>query len=174
MTDRHPRLPEAQRRILARARRLQVLWLVALTTITVAVYFSLGNSQAMKTAWIEDLLSFVPPVAFLVASWIEGWAPNDRFPLGFIRVTSISYLVAAVALAGVGLFLIVDAGMTLIATEHPTIGSVEVFGMTVWFGWVMIAALVYSAALPVVFGRLKLTPARELHDKTLWATRPTG
>jgi divalent metal cation (Fe/Co/Zn/Cd) transporter len=102
MRPRVERLPEAQRQALARARRIQGVWLFALGTITVAVYFSLGNSQAMKTAWIEDLLSFVPPIAFLIASWIEGWAPNDRFPFGFIRVTSIAYLVSAVALAGVG------------------------------------------------------------------------
>jgi cation diffusion facilitator family transporter len=169
MRPRVERLPEAQRQALARARRIQGVWLFALGTITVAVYFSLGNSQAMKTAWIEDLLSFVPPIAFLIASWIEGWAPNDRFPFGFIRVTSIAYLVSAVALAGVGIFLIVDSALALIATEHPTIGSMQLFGVTFWFGWVMIAALVYSALLPAVFGRLKLAPAQALHDKTLWA-----
>lgn len=162
-------LPEAQREALSRARRLQTIWLVALASIVAAIYFSLGNSQAMKTAWIEDLLSFVPPVAFLVGSWIEGWPANDRFPLGFIRVTSIAYLVSAVALTGVALFLIFDSAAALIATEHPTIGSIEVFGTTFWFGWVMIAALVYSAILPVIFGRLKLGPARALHDKTLFA-----
>lgn len=160
-------LPEEQQKALHRARRIQVLWIGVLSSIVIAIYFSLGGSQAMKTAWIEDLLSFVPPVAFLVVSWIEGWPPNDRFPLGFIRVTSIGYLVSAVALAGVGIFLILDAGMALINTEHPTIGSVEFLGTTIWFGWVMIAALVYSAILPVVFGRLKLGPAHQLHDKIL-------
>ena len=152
-----------------RAWRLQWTWLFALASVVVAIYFTLGGSQAMKTAWIEDLLSFVPPVAFLTASSVERWAPNSRFPLGYIRVTSIAYLVSAVALAGVGLFLVYDAGMALIRTEHPTIGSVELFGVTFWFGWVMIAALIYSVILPVVFGRLKMRPARELHDKVLWA-----
>lgn len=148
---------------------MQAGWLVALSSIITAMYFALGSSQAMKTAWIEDLLSFVPPVAFLVASWIEGWPPSDRFPLGFIRVTSIGYLVSAVALGGVGLFLIVDSGMALIQREHPTIGSVEVFGVTLWLGWIMIMALLYSVTLPVIFGRLKIRPARVLHDKILFA-----
>jgi divalent metal cation (Fe/Co/Zn/Cd) transporter len=143
--------------------------MLALSSIVVLIYLTLGNSQAMKTAWIEDLLSFIPPIAFLVASRIERWVPNGRFPVGYIRVTSIAYLVSAVALAGVGMFLIYDAGSALLRAEHPTIGSVELFGVTFWLGWLMIAALAYSVVLPVVFGRLKMTPARELHDKVLWA-----
>lgn len=169
MSERGRQLPEAQQQALRRARWLEALWLVGLVSIVVALYFSLGGSQAMKTAWIEDLLSFVPPIAFLVATWIEGWPPSDRFPLGFIRVVSIGYLVSAVALTGVAVFLITDSGMALIKTEHPTIGSVEMFGVTFWFGWLMIAALAYSVVLPVIFGRLKLRPAQTLHDKTLYA-----
>ncbi|MFT6533814.1 MAG: cation diffusion facilitator family transporter [Limimaricola cinnabarinus] len=162
-------MPEEQKKALRRARWIEAIWLAALATIVIAIYFSVGNSQAMKTAWIEDMLSFVPPIAFLVASWIEGWAPSDRFPLGFIRVTSIAYLMSAVALGGVGIFLIVDSSIALIKADHPTIGSVELFGVTIWLGWVMIVALVYSVVLPVIFGRLKMTPARQLHDKTLLA-----
>ena len=169
MRDRIQHLPEPEQRALRRARWIQAIWILVLCSIVVVIYFSLGSSQAMKTAWMEDLLSFVPPVAFLVASWIEGWAPNDRFPLGFIRVTSIGYLVSAVALAGVGIFLIINSSMALIQQEHPTIGSFEFFGVTFWFGWVMIAALVYSSILPVIFGHLKMGPARQLHDKILVA-----
>jgi cation diffusion facilitator family transporter len=148
---------------------MESIWIVVLATIVTAIYFSLGNSQAMKTAWIEDMLSFVPPFAFLVGSWIEGRKPNRNFPLGYIRMMSIAYLMSAVALGGVGIFLIVDSSMALFKQEHPTIGSVELFGVTMWFGWVMIAALVYSVVLPVIFGRLKIGPARTLHDKTLYA-----
>lgn len=162
-------LPPEVERAMRRARRLEILWLFVLASIVGAIYLTLGNSQAMKTAWIEDLLSFVPPIAFLFASWIERRPPNPRFPFGYIRVTSIAYLVSAVALAGIGLALIVDASIALIRSEHPTIGSVELFGTTVWMGWLMITALLYSVALPVIFGRLKMRPARELHDKVLWA-----
>lgn len=163
------RLPEEQESALVRAWWLEWTWLAVLVSIVLAIYFVMGNSQAMKTAWIEDLLSFVPPVAFLIATSVERRKPDARFPLGYIRVTSIAYLVAAVSIAGVGLFLVYDAGMTLIRSEHPTIGTVELFGFTFWFGWLMIAALVYSAILPVIFGLLKLRPARVLHDKVLWA-----
>ncbi len=166
---RPPRLPEAQRRGIARARRLQWIWLVFLASIVTVIYLALGNSQAMKTAWVEDMLSFVPPIAFLTATWIEDWPPDRRFPIGYIRVTSIAHLVSAVALACVGLFLVYDGAAALIRTEHPTIGSVELFGTSVWMGWLMIAALAYSVVPPVVFGRLKMRPARELHDKVLWA-----
>ena len=169
MSDSARPLPEEQQQALRRARWLEVIWILGLASIVVLLYFVLGGSQAMKTAWIEDLLSFVPPVAVLVATWIEGWPPNDRFPLGFIRVVSIGYLISAVALTGVGVFLIIDSGLALIKTEHPTIGSVEVLGVTLWLGWLMIAALVYSVVLPVIFGRLKMRPARELHDKILYA-----
>ena len=162
-------LPHAQHQALRRARWIEGIWIVLLTTIVVAIYLSVGNSQAMKTAWIEDLLSFVPPLAFLIGTWIEGWPPSRRFPLGFIRVTSIAYLISAVSLAGVGIFLIVDSSMALIKAEHPTIGSTEIFGATIWMGWLMIVALIYSVILPVIFGRLKLGPARRLHDKTLFA-----
>jgi divalent metal cation (Fe/Co/Zn/Cd) transporter len=163
------RLPPAEREALARARRLELLWIGALLTISIVMFFAVGSSQAMKTAWIEDLLSFVPPAAFLLATWVEGWPPTDRFPLGFIRVTSIAYLVSATALTGVGLFLLIDSAHTLVTVEKPTIGSIRILGVTFWFGWLMIAALLYSAALPAVFGRLKLRPARALHDKILYA-----
>ena len=65
-------MPEAQKRALHRARWLEAIWLAVLASIVAAVYFAVGSSQAMKTAWIEDLLSFVPPLAFLVGSWLEG------------------------------------------------------------------------------------------------------
>lgn len=163
------RLPEEQAQAMRRARWLEGIWLIFLASIVVAIYLVLGNSQAMKTAWIEDLLSFVPPIVFLVASWIEGWPPSERFPLGFIRATSVAYLVSAVALAGVAIFMIYDATHALVMAERPTIGSMEIFGVTFWSGWLMIAVLVYSAILPVVFGRMKLRPARLLHDKVLLA-----
>jgi hypothetical protein len=30
----------------------------------VLLYFVLGSSQAMKAAWVEDILGMFPPVAF--------------------------------------------------------------------------------------------------------------
>lgn len=170
MTDRRSiSFPPAQQAAMRRAWWLEVTWMFVICTYVAALWYAMGQSQAMKTALFEDFLSFVPPIAFLVASHVEPWKPNPRFPLGYARVTSIAYLVSAVTLAGFGLFLIVDSGMALIEGEHPTVGSTEMFGVVFWSGWLMIAALVYSIVPPVIFGRLKMKPARELHDKVLWA-----
>lgn len=79
------------------------------------------------------------------------------------------HLVAAVALTTMGSLLVVESGLTLLQQEHPTIGTIEIFGRTIWLGWLMIAALAYTAAPPVVLGRMKMHLARELHDKVLYA-----
>lgn len=139
--SRPRRLPEDQQNLMRRDRWLKLVWIFVLGTIVVVIYFTPGNSQAMKTTLIEDLLSFVPPLAFLLCSWIEEWSASDRFPLGFIRINTLGYLISSVALAGVGAFLIIDSALVLIRAEQPTIGSVEFFGMTLWLGWLMIAAL---------------------------------
>lgn len=66
MIGRHD-LPEEQEEVLRKAVRIE--WLsIAYTACTVTiVYFVLGNSQAMKTAWVEDILSTIPQFAFLIA-----------------------------------------------------------------------------------------------------------
>lgn len=52
-----------------RARHLQVLGLIYLLSCVVVVYAVMGSSQAMKVAWMEDLLSLIPPLSFLYASY---------------------------------------------------------------------------------------------------------
>jgi divalent metal cation (Fe/Co/Zn/Cd) transporter len=59
--------------------------------------------------------------------------------------------------------------MALYRVEHPTIGMTTLFGYRIWSGWIMIAALTFSAIPPVILGRMKLKLARELHNKTLHA-----
>ena len=51
-----------------RAKRLEWITVAYLTSATILIYLVLGSSQAMKAAWIEDLLSLIPPLAFLVAA----------------------------------------------------------------------------------------------------------
>ena len=46
-------------------------------------------------------------------------------------------------------------------------GGIQLFGQTVWHGWLMIAALVYSVVPPFILGRMKQPLARELHEKAL-------
>ncbi|HEX8429990.1 MAG TPA: cation diffusion facilitator family transporter [Longimicrobium sp.] len=154
---------------LERARRLE--WITigfALTAIT-AVFMTMGSSQAMKTAWIEDVLGLIPPAAFLIATRLENREPDPRFPYGFHRSLAIAFLCASVALAAMGAFLLYEAVTTLMAGERPTIGTVELFGRQIWLGWAMVAALVYSAIPQVILGRIKGPIARRIHDKALHA-----
>ena len=67
------------------ARKAKVLaWLTIafLVTAVTSVYLVMGSSQAMKAAWAEDLLSFIPPIAFLVALRVTGRVPTERHPYG--------------------------------------------------------------------------------------------
>ncbi|HEX3034965.1 MAG TPA: cation diffusion facilitator family transporter [Thermodesulfobacteriota bacterium] len=161
------RLPEDKERKLKRAGRLEWATIFFMITIILVIYLTMGSSQAMKAAWIEDILSLVPPIAFLVAMRIRNRPPNEEFPYGYSRAINIAFLCAAVALTMFGLFIFFDSAMKLVNMEHPTIGTVQIFGWRLWMGWLMIAALIYSAIPPVILGRMKLPLARELHEKTL-------
>lgn len=162
-------LPRDRLPALRWARRLGFITLIYMITAIVLMGLVMGNSQAMRTAWFEDMLVLIPTTAFLVASWIRTRAPNDRFPYGFHRVVGVAYLVSAATLFGFGLLLLYSATSTLIKQHHPTVGSVTVFGQVIWQGWLMLPVLVYATAGPLILGRLKMRPARELHDKVLYA-----
>jgi divalent metal cation (Fe/Co/Zn/Cd) transporter len=149
--------------------RLEWISIVYTVTAVVAIFFTLGSSQAMKGAWLEDVLSLAPPIAFLVAARVRYKRPNRDFPYGYHRAVEVAYLVAALALLSMGIFLIVDSALKLVDGDHPPIGMVELFDWQVWLGWLMIAALVYSVIPPVILGRLKKDLAAELHDKVLFA-----
>jgi cation diffusion facilitator family transporter len=129
----------------------------------------LGSSQAMKTAWIEDLLGLIPPLAFLLALRFNTRGPTKRFHYGFHRIVSIGHLCSALALFVMGAYLLVESALKLITMEYPTINSVEIFGHTIWLGWLMLPALAYSALPSVFLGRAKIPLAEELHNKVLYA-----
>lgn len=160
-------LPADRQAALARAKRLEWWTLAWMASVILVMGLASGTSQAMRTAWIEDMLSLVPAAVFLIAARFETKPPNARFPFGFTRVNSLGFLIAAVALAGFGAMLLFDAARTLLTGERVTIGAVELFGQTVWAGWPMVAALAYSVVPPVILGRMKLKPARALQDKVL-------
>jgi cation diffusion facilitator family transporter len=160
-----PELEEVHRK----AVRLEWFSIVYLLTAITAIYFTLGSSQAMKGAWLEDMLSLAPPIAFLVAARVRYKRPNRDFPYGYHRAVEVSYLVAALALLSLGLFLVVDSAIKLVHGDHPPIGMVELFDWQVWLGWLMIAALLYSAIPVFVLGRMKTKLAPQLHDKVLRA-----
>jgi cation diffusion facilitator family transporter len=157
-----------------KARRLEYWTLGYMITVIILLYFTMGSSQAMKTAWVEDLLTLLPPLCFLIASKVAVRAPNKRFPYGYHRANSIAFLIAAVALFGMGLFLVYDGLSALVKAEHPTINSIRVFGKNIWMGWIMIMALAYSAAGPVILGYLKLPLAKNLHNKVLYTDAMTN
>ena len=165
----HTELPERQAKVLHRAIRLEWITIGFLAVTVTLVFLVLGSSQAMKAAWIEDLLSFIPPIAFLIAVRINRKLPTKRHPYGFHRSVGVGHLVAAVALATMGTYLIVDSTIGLVAAEHPTIGTVEILGSTIWLGWLMIAVMAVTALPPVFIGRIKLKLAEDLHNKVLYA-----
>jgi cation diffusion facilitator family transporter len=149
------------------ARRLEWLTIAYLGSVVVSMYLVMGSSQAMKTAWVEDILSLVPPVAFLVADRVRHWPPNDRFPYGYQRALTIAFLLASFALLAMGVYLALDAIVKLVTTEHPSIGGVRVFGHTIWLGWLMIPVLIWSVVPAYFLGHSKLPLAKRLHDKSL-------
>lgn len=162
-------LPEEQAQALRAAIRIEWFTLAFLAVTIAMVYLVMGNSQAMKAAWIEDMLSVAPPIAFLLAVRIVNRPPSGKYPYGFHRAVGVAHLVAGVALLAMGAFLIVDSVTGLLAAEHPPIGLIVLFGQPVWLGWLMIIAMALTIPLPIYFGRVKMRLARELHDKVLYA-----
>jgi cation diffusion facilitator family transporter len=160
--------PEDKQRVIRKARRLEWITIVYLLSVVGLVGLVLGQSQAMKAAWIEDMLSIIPAAVFLIGHRISQWEPTPRFPYGFHRVTSAAYLAAAAALSVVGTYLLIDSLLKLIEAEHPTIGLSRIFGYEVWLGWLMIAALIYSLVPAAIIGRMKVPLAEQIYDKVIY------
>ncbi|GAA4774444.1 cation transporter [Citricoccus nitrophenolicus] len=164
-TELTPELQDSLRR----AVRLEWITVGYLVVAVCLIALVMGSSQAMKAAWIEDMLAFVPPIAFLVAVAVVNKPPSRRRPYGNHRAIGVGHLVAGVALLVMGSYLVLDSALGLIQGEHPPIGTFHVFGQTVWQGWFMIALMLLLVPVPVVLGRLKMKVANELHDKVLYA-----
>lgn len=160
-------LPREKQKKLAKAKRLEWWTIGFMLSIVVVMYLTMGTSQAMKAAWIEDVLSLIPPIAFLIAQHFRDRPPTERFPYGHRRAVSVAFLASATALTILGLYILYDSVMKLVLMERPTIGTMSLFGWNVWAGWVMIGALVYSAIPPVILGRMKLPLSEDLHEKAL-------
>ncbi|KJQ53345.1 cation transporter [Microbacterium sp. SA39] len=163
-------LPKEQEQAIRRAVRWEIFTIVY-TSITIAVIaLVVGNSQAMRTAWIEDMLSLIPQIAFLTALIFVRRRPTLKHPYGLHRAMGVGHLVAGVALLAVGVNLAVEAVTGLIAAEHPTIGTVVLFGQTIWQGWLMVGVMAVVIIGPVFFyGPAKSKLAPVLHNKLLYA-----
>jgi cation diffusion facilitator family transporter len=162
-------LPEELRPVQRKAVVIEWVTLAYLLSAVIFLALTLGQSQAMKAAWIEDMLSLLPPAAFLIANRIRNRPSDAKFPWGLHRSVSIAYMIASFALLVLGAFVFFDSAMKLIRLEHPPIGVIQLFGEEIWLGWLMIAALVWSAVPAVILGRAKLKIADDLHDKVLYA-----
>lgn len=162
-------LPPEQEQHVQRAVRIQWLTIGFLAVAITAVFLVMGNSQAMKAAWIEDMLSLAPPIAFLIAARVTNRPPNPKYPYGHHRSVGVAHLVAGVALLAMGAFLFFDSASGLIAQEHPPIGTVVLFGEPVWLSWLMMGVMALTIPLPIYLGRVKMKLAKELHDKVLYA-----
>jgi cobalt-zinc-cadmium efflux system protein len=160
-------VPAPIRDDMKRAIRLE-WWNIGLSTsIIVVMGLVLGNSQTMKTAWVEDTLGLIPPIVFLIAARFERKRPTRHYRFGFHRVHSLAFLIAAVALTCVGAFLLKDSVMTLVSREHATVGTIHLFGHALWLGWLMIAAQVYSIVPPLVIGWMELPLSERMQDEVL-------
>ncbi|PZQ21618.1 MAG: cobalt transporter [Sphingopyxis macrogoltabida] len=163
----HGGIPDAIAEDVRRGERLEWWTLFWMTSVILIMGLVMGASQAMKSAVIEDVLSLVPAVVFLLSARWERREPNRRFPFGYRRANSLAFLIAATALLAVGVFLSYESITTLVRQEHPTVGGVTLFGQTIWLGWLMIAALAYSVVPPIILGRIKQPVAERIKDKVL-------
>ena len=78
-------IPVEVRRGLDKARKLCLWTLFWISDITILMYLAMGQSRAMKTAFIEDILSLVPSIVFLISASVENKKADRRCPLGYER-----------------------------------------------------------------------------------------
>jgi cation diffusion facilitator family transporter len=151
-----------------RALRVEWISLVYFISAVTVLALVMGQSRAMRTAWVDDLLGLLTPIAVLVASYFRRREPDRDHPYGFHRAITIAFLVGAVALLALGCLLVFHGIEALVRGDRPTITDVELFGRQIWLGWLMLGALAYSALPTVVFGVVKRKLAEKLHDKALY------
>lgn len=152
-----------------RARKLEWITLAYVASAATLLYLTMGTSQAMRASFYEDVISIVPAIAFLVCTRIARLAPRHSFPYGLHRATSIGHLVAALALCGMGLWLLVGAVHSVLTGVRATIGGIVLFDTVIWGGWPMLGALLYAGVPSVYLGWMKAELAPQLHDKILEA-----
>nr|WP_255622335.1 cation transporter [Tessaracoccus sp. OS52] len=140
-----------------------------MSLIVVAVGLVAGQSQAMRTAFAEDMLAILPPAVFLFGIWRARMSRDPEHPYGHHRAVGAGHLVAAVALLVMGISLVYNGASGLLKGEHPPIGVVPIGGFTIWAGWLMIIVMAIVAIPPMILGRLKMKLAEPLHDKVLTA-----
>ena len=122
------RLPPDKQPASNRAKRMEVLTIVFILSIIGVISAVMGTSQTMKAMWVEDVLSLIPPIAFLIGRRFADKAPDQQFLYGYRRTVAIAFLSAATALLGLGLYILIDSIAKLAYAEAPTIQTIELFG----------------------------------------------
>ena len=167
-------LPDRLKDDYRKAKKLEYWTLAYMVSVVILMYLTMSTSEAMRTAWAEDMLTLLAPISFLVASKVAIKPPSKKFPYGFHRSNTIAFLVSSVTLAVLGIILIYNGVSALVKQEHPTIGTVRIFGELIWLGWLMIIVLIYSAIGPFILGIKKLPVAKKIHNKVLYADAKTN
>ena len=72
------RLPPEKRPARARAKRLEVVTIIFVLSIIGVISAVMGASQTMKAMWVEDVLSLVPPIAFLIGRRYSDKPPDQQ------------------------------------------------------------------------------------------------
>lgn len=166
--DNDQEFSEKQKKCLKYAVKVQYVSLAYSASVVTLMFLVMGNSQAMKTSWIEDMVGAIPGITFLIVTRFKDWAPTKKFPYGFHRIGSLGFLFASLTLLVLGIYLFFSAFNKLLSQEHPTIGMLEVFGVDLWQGWWMLMVLVWGTIPPLILGHLKIRPAEILNDKVLF------
>ena len=115
-------LPAEQQDALRKAIRWE--WFtICYTIVTIAlIALVVSGSQAMRTAWIEDMLSLVPQISFLVALLVIRRRPTLKHPYGLHRAMGVGHLVAGRRPAGDRCESGARIHLGLILGEHPRSG----------------------------------------------------
>jgi divalent metal cation (Fe/Co/Zn/Cd) transporter len=152
-----------------KARKYEWISLIYMISATFFSFLVMSNSQTMKTVWLEDMLGIIPPASFLIASKIIFWKPNKNFPYGYHKINGIAYLISSLALFILGVYLLLDGSYVLIMQEHPQVPYVTFHDHTIWLGYLMIIALLWSGIPSTFLGHIKTPLAYTLYDKILLA-----
>lgn len=155
--------------LLKKARKLELISFLYMISATFFSFMVMSNSQTMKTVWLEDMLGIIPPASFLIANKIISWKPNKNFPYGFHKVNGIAYLISSLALFILGIYLLLDGSYVLITKEHPQVPFISLFDHSIWLGYIMIMALLWSSIPSTYLGHIKIPLAYSLYDKILLA-----
>lgn len=152
-----------------RMRRLEFIALGYQILVTALLAAFAGASQVIRTEWLENALAIIPICGVLLTYQHENKSPDTKRPFGYHRASTVAFAAAAFALFGVGCFLIFEAASNLLHGERPSIGGFQLFGHTVWLGWILITLMAVTSIPPVILGRMKSPVAVQIHDKALHA-----